>query len=151
MQSTIKKLAFFSAAVLGVALLATSPDVLAQADQIQDGINSVGGEDSPALESAVKDIINVLLFLIGALSVVMIIYGGFKYVTSAGESSAVASAKNTILYAVIGLVVAVSAFMIVNFVLGIFKDQPATNSNTATRDPRYNLSPNDPNYIGPTP
>ena len=47
----------------------------------------------------------------------MIIIGGIKYVTSNGDSSGVTSAKNTILYAVVGLVVAVMAYTIVNFVL----------------------------------
>src|SRR5690554_1131160 len=51
-----------------------------------------------------RTIVNTLLYIIGAVSVVMIIYGGFRYVTSAGDSSGVTAAKNTILYAVIGLI-----------------------------------------------
>lgn len=62
-------------------------------------------------------IVNVLLFIIGAVSVIMIIFGGFRYVTSGGDSGGVTSAKNTILYAVVGLVVALLAYAIVNFVL----------------------------------
>lgn len=62
-------------------------------------------------------IVNVLLFIIGAVSVIMIIFGGFRYVTSGGDSGGVTSAKNTILYAIVGLVVAVLAYAIVNFVL----------------------------------
>lgn len=61
--------------------------------------------------------VNLLLFLIGAIAVVMIIYGGFKYVISGGDSSAVTSAKNTILYAVIGLIIASLAYAIIDFVL----------------------------------
>jgi hypothetical protein len=63
------------------------------------------------------DIVNVILFIIGAVSVIMIIFGGFRYVTSGGDSGGVTSAKNTILYAVVGLIVAVLAYAIVNFVL----------------------------------
>jgi hypothetical protein len=51
----------------------------------------------------------------------MIVIGGIKYTTSNGDSSAITSAKNTILYSVVGLVVAILAFAIVNFVLGAFK------------------------------
>ena len=63
-------------------------------------------------------IVNVLLFIIGAISVIMLIIGGIRNTLSGGDSGAVTSAKNTILYAIIGLVVAFLAFAIVNFVLG---------------------------------
>lgn len=66
-------------------------------------------------------ITNVLLFIIGAISVIMLIIGGIRYVISGGDSSAVAAAKNTILYAVIGIVVALLAYALVNFVIGSFK------------------------------
>lgn len=65
----------------------------------------------------VKNVINFLLYAIGVIAVIMIIWGGIKYATSAGDSNKVTSAKNTILYAVIGLIVAIFAFAIVNFVL----------------------------------
>ena len=63
-------------------------------------------------------IIDTVLFLIGAICVVMIIYGGVRYTISGGESGAVTNAKNTILYAVVGLIIAVLAYAIVNFVIG---------------------------------
>ena len=63
-------------------------------------------------------VVNILLFIIGAISVIMLIWGGIRYTTSGGSSSAVTSAKNTIMYAIIGLVVAFLAFAIVNWVLG---------------------------------
>lgn len=63
---------------------------------------------------------NVLLFIIGAISVLMIIYGGIRYTISGGDAAAVTGAKNTILYAVVGLVVAIMAYAIVNFVLTQF-------------------------------
>lgn len=65
----------------------------------------------------VKKIINVALGVLGSLSVVMIIYGGVTYTISAGDAKKVEQAKNTILYSVIGLVVALAAGAIVNFVL----------------------------------
>lgn len=67
-------------------------------------------------------IINVVIGIVGFLAVVMIIYGGVQYTTSAGAADKVKSAKDTIMYGIIGLVVALLAFAIVNFVLGnIFK------------------------------
>lgn len=65
----------------------------------------------------IKSVTNILLFVIGAVSVIIIIVGGLRYVTSAGDQNQVSSAKNTILYAVIGLVIASVAYAIVNFVL----------------------------------
>lgn len=70
-----------------------------------------------------KTITDVLLFLIGAISVIMLIIGGIRYVVSGGESSAVQSAKNTILYAIVGVVVAILAYAVVNFVIGNFSAQ----------------------------
>lgn len=61
-------------------------------------------------------IADTLIYLVGAIAVIMLIIGGFRYVLSAGNSSAVESAKNTILYAVIGIVVAALAFAAVKFV-----------------------------------
>lgn len=62
-------------------------------------------------------IINVAIGVIGFLAVVMIIVGGVQYTTSAGDAGKVTKAKNTIMYGVIGLVIALLAFAIVNFVL----------------------------------
>lgn len=59
---------------------------------------------------------NILIFIIGAIAVIMLIVGGIRYVLSQGDQSAVTSAKNTILYAIIGIVVAMLAYGAVNFV-----------------------------------
>jgi hypothetical protein len=67
--------------------------------------------------SVFNTIVNILLFLIGAISVIMLIIGGIRYTISAGDSGNVTAAKNTILYAIVGLVVAFLAFAIVNYVL----------------------------------
>lgn len=72
-------------------------------------------------ESGIFRIItNVLLFIIGAISVIMLIIGGIRYTISNGDSGAVTNAKNTILYAIIGIVVALLAYAVVNFVLNSF-------------------------------
>ncbi|MEO5499573.1 MAG: pilin [Candidatus Saccharimonadales bacterium] len=69
------------------------------------------------LTGLIKKIIDILLFIIGAVAVIMIIIGGIRYVVSGGDQGAVTGAKNTILYAVVGLVVAIMAYAIVNFVV----------------------------------
>ncbi|MFZ1250285.1 MAG: hypothetical protein WAR37_02450 [Candidatus Microsaccharimonas sp.] len=66
----------------------------------------------------ITTITNTLLFVVGALAVIMIIFGGIRYATSGGNSSSVTAAKNTILYAIVGLIVAFLAFAAVNWVLG---------------------------------
>ncbi|HXH04806.1 MAG TPA: hypothetical protein VNI82_00045 [Candidatus Nitrosotenuis sp.] len=65
-------------------------------------------------------IINTIIFVIGAVAVIMVVIGGFRYVVSNGDSSSVTSAKNTILYAIVGLIVAMLAYAIVNFVISAF-------------------------------
>lgn len=83
--------------------------------------NCVNPPNTPTdLTAMFKTIANVALFIIGAVSVLMLIYGGIRYTVSGGESSAVTAAKNTILYAIVGVVVALLAGAIINFVLGSF-------------------------------
>lgn len=65
-------------------------------------------------------VVNVLLFVVGLVSVIMIIVGGIRFTTSGGNASSVTAAKNTILYAVIGLIIATLAFAIVNWLLRRF-------------------------------
>ena len=62
-------------------------------------------------------IVNTALFIIGAIAVLMLIYGGIRYTISGGDEKSITAAKNTILYAVVGIVVAVLAYAIINFVL----------------------------------
>lgn len=70
------------------------------------------------LPDYVKIIVNTLLFILAAVSVVVIIIAGITYTTSGGDATLVTKAKNTLLYAVVGLVVAIMAYAIVNYVIG---------------------------------
>lgn len=65
----------------------------------------------------IKNLINTAMILLGITAVIAIIVGGFKFITANGDSGAVQSAKNIILYAVIGLIVALLAWAIVSFVV----------------------------------
>ena len=77
---------------------------------------------STDLMKTLNTIINVVLGVLGLLAVAMIIYGGFMYTTSAGDATKIKKAKDTIMYGVIGLVIALLAYAIVNFVVSsIFK------------------------------
>jgi TRAP-type C4-dicarboxylate transport system permease small subunit len=69
-----------------------------------------------ALTAQISNIVSVLLYLAGAIAVLVIIYGGIRYVTSTGDASRIKAAKDTILYAVVGLIVAILANAIVLFV-----------------------------------
>lgn len=75
------------------------------------------GTSGDKLTAIIKLVINIISVVVGVVAVVMIVFGGLKYITSGGESSNVSSAKNTILYAIIGLVVVALAQFIVRFVL----------------------------------
>ena len=120
MKKTIKQLAAVAVVpVVGVAIGLNSATAGAQVDEINKGIDAIGGSSSTAtlqVDDIVLAVVNWLLFAVGVISVVMLIVGGIKYATSAGYSNKVTSAKNTIMYAIIGLAVAVLAFAIVGFV-----------------------------------
>lgn len=85
------------------------------------GASSAHADSQPSVlfgDSGVfQTIVNVMLFVIGAVSVIMIVIGGFRYVISNGNKDSVESAKNTILYAIIGLLIAIFAYAIVQFVI----------------------------------
>lgn len=72
----------------------------------------------PSVDNTLKLGINVFSLIVGVAAVIMVIVGGLKYVISQGDSSNVNSAKNTILYAIVGLVVVALAQVVVKFVLG---------------------------------
>lgn len=70
------------------------------------------------LNTMIRTVINAIVFIVGMVAVVMIILGGVNYATSQGDAGKVKKGKDTILYGIIGLVISILAFAIVNFVLG---------------------------------
>lgn len=141
MKQTVKKwlqgALFVPALALGISMAAplfTAAPVNAQAactegveGGLAGGANCAKGDDQQenlfGPSGIFKTITDVLLFIIGAISVIMLIIGGIRYTVSNGDSAAVTSAKNTILYAVIGIVVAILAYALVNFVITSFSNQ----------------------------
>jgi hypothetical protein len=123
----------FSVAFAPLAFAAPAPEptpastTSAAADQVCQGLSQADGStgcDSTGTgktaTSLVNTIINLFSWVIGVIAIIMIIFGGFKFVTSAGDSGKVTSARSTIIYALIGLVVVALAQTIVKFVLGQF-------------------------------
>lgn len=114
---------FVAAALLMGVGLAALPATPVSAINVFEQCNHSDSEvckaqDSDDATSMIQTIINIMLFLLGAIAVIMIVIGGLRYVTSGGDASSLKSARDTILYAVIGLVIAVLSYAIVNFVLG---------------------------------
>lgn len=107
-----------TALVPSVAFAATAKESICQGAGIAGG----GSSDctpgaGPKVEDAITAAIDLLSIVVGVIAVIMIIVGGLKYIMSSGDSNNINSAKNTILYAIIGLVVVAFAQIIVKFVL----------------------------------
>jgi hypothetical protein len=124
----MKKLLYVLAGLVGIGIVASASvpayavEVFDQCDDItvESSICDTQDSDSGDLPNMFGIIINTLLVLIGMVSVVMIVIGGFRYTLSRGEAGEIKVAKDIILYAIIGLIVAIMAYAIVNFVLDWF-------------------------------
>ena len=119
-----------------LAFLTVSPAFAA----IQQGASSAKGSDQPSVligdGGVFSEITNVLLFVIGAIAVIMIVVGGLRYVISGGDAKQVDAAKNTILYAIIGIIVALLAYAAVGFVTNTFTTGvQGDNGSTSTSVP----------------
>ena len=110
---------------LGVlsAVNISTPEIIkaAATSEITNGMNASVDKQKNAVptdvNSVFKTITNIMFFIIGAVSVIMLIYGGIRYTTSGGNANSVTAAKNTIIYSIVGLVVAILAYSIVSFVV----------------------------------
>ena len=106
---------------LGALLCLSTSRVLASALSVQEGANAARADGMPTEligdNGVFSRLTNTILLIVGLISVVMLVYGGLRYILSGGDSKKVTDAKNTILYAIIGLIISLLAFAIVNFVL----------------------------------
>ncbi|MBQ6147504.1 hypothetical protein IJH66_00230 [Candidatus Saccharibacteria bacterium] len=95
----------------------------AMALSLREGIEAAKTDEMPAellgSNGVFTGITNTILYVVGVISVIMLIFGGIKYAISAGDSKKVTDAKNTILYAIIGLIITILSYSIVNFVLNV--------------------------------
>jgi hypothetical protein len=119
--------------VVSLASIVFAPSLFATDLSLQSGVNAAHGTGQPTelfgAGGIVTTITNMMLFIVGALSVFMIIIGGLRYVTSGGNATSVTSAKNTILYAIVGLVVAFLAYAAINFILGSLTGGTSAGTN----------------------
>lgn len=83
-------------------------------------VKSEIAKELPPGNFQIKDAVNVALYMIGVIAVIMIIYAGILYITAAGDAGKLAKAKTAIIWAVVGLVVVILSYAIVNFVIGAF-------------------------------
>ena len=121
MKQVITALSLSALAIFLVLLVSTGTSISTSALSIQDGINAAHGTNQPTElfggTGVITSIISILLFVVGALSVIMLIIGGLRYAVSGGSATAVTAAKNTVLYAIVGLIIAFLAYAAINFVL----------------------------------
>lgn len=122
-------------ATLVAAAMPTLVPVAVYADSISDSLcrgTNIAAQGSAAgttscdtnsnvstnnLYALAAKIVNIFSVIVGIIAVIMIIYGGFKYITSGGDSGNVSGAKNTLIYAIVGLIIVALAQFIVHFVL----------------------------------
>lgn len=135
MKNKIKMIVLTAIALVTVAAVpiaattAVSADIgacLSQGSGLNGDLNNIAegctpdpnaGQGDKNLTDIITTVVNIISIIVGVVAVIMIIWGGLKYITSGGESGKITSAKNTIIYALIGLVVVALAQFIVRFVL----------------------------------
>jgi cytochrome bd-type quinol oxidase subunit 2 len=123
----------------GFAFPALLPATVSAADNIQQGLNCGAnlqfsteeecespedGQAGTRIDNLVTTIINIISLVVGIVAVFMIIIGGLRYITSNGDSGNVTNAKNTILYAIVGLVIVALAQLVVRFVVERLSQAP---------------------------
>ena len=129
MKNIIKRFGSTLAIVASMAVIALGTmgaPVLADDCDANGGLGSgmdcAKNDDMPETltgdNGIVTTVINTMLFIVGILSVVMIIYAGIRFITAGGNAQQVATAKKILIYSVVGLVVALCSYAIVNFVIG---------------------------------
>jgi hypothetical protein len=127
-QNLFTKIILMFAAAFSVAVMASAPVHAVEIPDLQknlkqgtclstDATACPDTDPNESINSIIATVINLFSLVVGVVAVIMIIIGGLKYITSGGDSGNVTGAKNTILYAVIGLVVVSLAQIIVRFVL----------------------------------
>ena len=103
---------------------------------VSQGADSARGTQQPANlfgdTGVFSTISSVLLFIVGAIAVIMIIIGGLRYVISGGDATQVQAAKNTILYALVGIIIAILAYAAVNFVIGSFVSSGSSSTGSTS-------------------
>ena len=122
MKKSIISIAIMTCAVFGASVLSTTSLSGSVSAQVSKGIDTattseMQGKSIDGKDGLIKTVVNILLWAVGILSVIMIIFSGFRYITSSGDASKTKSAQRTLIYSVVGLIVAIMAWAIVNMVI----------------------------------
>ena len=125
MKKTVVSIAIVICAAFWLATLSTVSLSSNVSAQVSDGIGAattseMEGRKIDGDSGLVKSVVNILLWVIGILSIIMIIFSGIRYVTSSGDASKTKAAQNTLIYSVVGLIVAIMAWAIVDLVVNKF-------------------------------
>lgn len=160
-MTNMKKISKIITAGAGAATLGLVYTQNAFADglsNVQSGVtktkDAAGGL---SMQTVISTVIGTMLFIVGLLAVVMLIYGGIRYVTSHGDKAQVTAAKETIMYAVVGLVVAIAAFAVVQWITNdVFKGGASSGSSSSESSSSTDskggkkTTPSDPDTPSPT-
>lgn len=119
---------FIASIMVAIATMFSLSAPLVLADTpVSDACNAIAAGDAcnqgtgPSVAGIIRTVVSILSIVVGIIAVIMIIVSGLKYITSGGDASSVSGAKNTLIYALVGLFVAGSAQFIVNYVMANVK------------------------------
>lgn len=127
----LKRAKLILAGLLTLAVLLPPAAVLADCanpattqEAIQCGTNGASGgttkstaQATDSFNNIVSTLLNILTVLVGVVAVIMIVLAGYRFITSGGNAEKVKSARNALLYAIIGIVIAALAQVIAQFVI----------------------------------
>lgn len=121
MKHTLRKFSQVFTGACTIATLWAGRVMASSSNPAQSGAEAAKGDGMPTdlvgANGVFTQITNTILYGVGIVSVIMLIWGGLRYIISGGDSKKVTDAKNTIMYAIIGLIIAILAYAIVNFVI----------------------------------
>lgn len=117
-------------ATVGLVVALMSANLVSLIAGMFDDTGDTGSIDIPGVEAdsgTMETVLKYIFAIVGAVSVLMVVIGGIRYIISAGNPQQAATAKNTIIYALVGLIIAVSAFVIVNFIFRAVEADPGAS------------------------
>ncbi len=130
MRKTLLKLLLIPALLLLPAATFSAPAYAcgssSAAQKVSEGIDGATGAtcNDSGIQTAISTAVTILSIIVGIAAIIVIILSGFKYITSGGDAAKVGNAKNTLIYAMVGLAVAALAQLLVHFIL--FQSNQAT-------------------------
>jgi hypothetical protein len=124
-MNKMKQVIVALALVLGIGVVSLAPTSNVAAINVFKACSSNSATDvckasGDSAATMIQTVIKIALTVLGMISILMIVIGGVRYTLSTGDSTAVKNAKDTVLYSVVGLVVAIMSYAIVHFVIGYF-------------------------------